>query len=72
MYVCVCAAVSERDILEAIDQGATTVEDVSFCTGAGKHCGTCARALASMVDECAAGGADDGRPLHLRVLTSAA
>jgi bacterioferritin-associated ferredoxin len=72
MYVCICAAVTEREVLEAIDQGAATVEEVSFCTGAGQHCGTCTRALTSIVDACTGDRREAGGSVHLRMLTSAA
>jgi bacterioferritin-associated ferredoxin len=49
MYVCLCNGVTERDILEAIEAGASSVEEVGHCTGAGTRCGTCVRTLAAMV-----------------------
>jgi bacterioferritin-associated ferredoxin len=50
MYVCLCTGVTERDILDAIDAGANSVEEVAHCTGAGTRCGTCRRAVAAMVE----------------------
>lgn len=41
MIVCQCAAVSDRDILRAIDRGATTVKEISRRTGAARCCGSC-------------------------------
>jgi bacterioferritin-associated ferredoxin len=50
MYVCLCNGVTHRDILEAIEAGASSVEEVAHCTGAGTRCGSCVRAVAAMVE----------------------
>ena len=69
MYVCLCNGVSEKDVNEAIAAGASTVEEVGYCTGAGTRCGMCRPVLAAMI-----GTAEDESPcpVRLRVLTSAA
>jgi bacterioferritin-associated ferredoxin len=69
MYVCLCNGVTERDVNEAIAAGASTAEEVAYCTGAGTRCGTCRPVVAAMLDR-----AEDERPcpVRLRVLTSAA
>ena len=42
MIVCVCRGVSEREIAEAIREGACSIDDVGrSCAGAGRDCGTC-------------------------------
>jgi len=41
MYVCVCNAVTERQVKEAIDAGATTVKALSRQLGVGSQCGAC-------------------------------
>jgi bacterioferritin-associated ferredoxin len=46
MYVCLCRAVCERRVGEAIGQGASTVEAVGQMTGAGTDCGGCHRTIA--------------------------
>ncbi len=59
MYVCLCKAVTDRDIARAIDGGARSVEDVTRCTGAGSACGTCREAIAAAA-QAAAGEAPGG------------
>jgi bacterioferritin-associated ferredoxin len=68
MYVCLCTGVTERDIHEALEAGAASVEEVAYCTGAGTRCGTCRATLAAMVEQ------SDESPRRgcLRVLTTAA
>jgi bacterioferritin-associated ferredoxin len=41
MYVCVCNAVTERQLHETIDAGATTVKALNRQLGIGSQCGSC-------------------------------
>ncbi|MGD9989967.1 (2Fe-2S)-binding protein [Pseudonocardia sp.] len=41
MYVCICAAVTETELLECIDSGARTVDEIGDACGAGTGCGGC-------------------------------
>lgn len=51
MYVCVCKAVSDRDIKKLVNEGASSVEDVARCTGAGTQCGSCIPEIACLLEE---------------------
>lgn len=41
MIVCLCHAVSDRDLDRVIEEGASTVEEIGQRCGAGTDCGTC-------------------------------
>jgi bacterioferritin-associated ferredoxin len=41
VIVCLCHAVTERDLERVIAEGASTVEEVGRRCGAGTDCGTC-------------------------------
>lgn len=41
MILCHCAVVRDRDVVEAIQDGARTLAGVCRSTGAGKNCGAC-------------------------------
>jgi bacterioferritin-associated ferredoxin len=41
MYVCVCNAVTEREVHTAIEEGATTVKHLKDQLGVGAECGRC-------------------------------
>lgn len=41
MYVCVCHAVTEKDIYRATCEGVVSVSQLSKKTGLGTQCGTC-------------------------------
>ena len=50
MYICVCHAVTESAIRDAVSAGARNIQDLGFQTGAGTQCGSCvpqARAIIS-------------------------
>ena len=49
MYVCHCNVVTDRDVLEAIANGAGCVADVARETGAGRTCGSCISSLRDLV-----------------------
>ena len=51
MYVCVCLAVTEREVLAAIDGGASSVAAVTRACRAGGDCGACRGHIAKMIDE---------------------
>jgi len=41
MYVCICNNITERDVRQAIDQGACSVRDLNRELGVGSECGKC-------------------------------
>ena len=51
MFVCVCHAVSDVKVREAIEAGARTREDVTFACGAGGDCGACHGHIEDMIEE---------------------
>jgi len=76
MYVCLCLGVTDKTIEKTIAEGATSVEEVMYCTGAGTRCGSCQSAICAMVEE-AVEEAQEAAPAsrssrRLRVLTTAA
>jgi bacterioferritin-associated ferredoxin len=46
MYVCICKAVSQGTVSQAIAKGATTIDAVGAATGAGTDCGSCRKSIA--------------------------
>ena len=41
MIVCLCEALSERNLRRAVRDGACSRFELSQATGAGRHCGNC-------------------------------
>jgi bacterioferritin-associated ferredoxin len=42
MFVCVCNGITHRQVEEAIDAGAGSLEDLTIALGIASGCGTCA------------------------------
>lgn len=55
MYVCICHAVTDRQIDAAIAAGATTEDDVGAVTGAGTGCGGCLQRICDRLTAADAG-----------------
>ena len=75
MYVCLCQGVTDRDIRQTIDEGATTVEEIMYCTRAGTRCGSCIPTIRAFLEEQRERAADSSKRRYLDVLdplTSAA
>lgn len=51
MYVCVCKAVTDKQIHHAINEGACSRRQLHQCTGAGSVCGKCSKHIKQMLDE---------------------
>ena len=54
MIVCLCANVSERELVATINAGATTVKEVGRRCGAGAGCGACKPLIRECVSRCRA------------------
>jgi bacterioferritin-associated ferredoxin len=51
MYVCVCHAVTDKDICKAVDRGAVSLFDVQNELPVASCCGRCEDTARSVVDE---------------------
>lgn len=51
VIICHCGVVSDRKVIECIQDGARTVANVAKCTGAGKGCGVCIHSLRRLLCE---------------------
>lgn len=49
MYVCICNAVTEKEIHEAVKSGCATIYDIIDRTDAGTHCGCCQEYIEEMI-----------------------
>jgi len=56
MYICICSAITDRQIRAAVAAGATSLEDVSMQLGVGAGCGCCREAAQQIVRDAACAG----------------
>jgi bacterioferritin-associated ferredoxin len=52
MYVCICRAVTDKQIREAAHQGLRTVKALKECMGLADECAKCARCAQQILREC--------------------
>ena len=63
MYVCVCRAVTERQICEAAQGGACTLRDLRQTLGVSRDCGRCASFARECLDQARQGQSRSGQRL---------
>jgi bacterioferritin-associated ferredoxin len=51
MFVCICRAVTEDSVREAIRDGASSVSEVESACRAGGDCGACRGTIENILDE---------------------
>lgn len=52
MYLCICKSVSDKQIRQAVAQGARTVGALSIQFGIGRDCGKCLDSISECLDLC--------------------
>ena len=52
MYVCLCNAVTDKEIAQAVSDGANSFSSVQTTTGAATGCGSCKRTAEIIIDQC--------------------
>ncbi len=51
MYVCICNGITDRQIREAIAEGASSVEELHDTLGVASQCGSCSEHALSLIHE---------------------
>ena len=49
MYICVCKAVTDSQIITAIEGGVCTRKQLIHCFGVGKDCGKCNKEITALL-----------------------
>jgi len=71
MVLCVCQAVSDREVDAAIREGARSLAEVARVCGAGTDCGCCQTAIERRIEQACSGSCADC-PRQRHELASAA
>jgi bacterioferritin-associated ferredoxin len=50
MYICICRAVTDRQLRSAIEGGACTRKELAECLGVGRVCGKCNSDVKALLD----------------------
>lgn len=51
MYVCLCAGVTDKEIVEAVAEGCCSIEALQDHLAVGKNCGQCRQMAEQIVEE---------------------
>ena len=51
MYVCICNAVTERQVRECVSSGASSLDELASRLGLGAGCGRCRECAAGLLEE---------------------
>lgn len=51
MYICICNAITEKDIHQAVKQGISTMEMLSELTSVSRQCGCCKNHAHQILEE---------------------
>ncbi len=51
MYICICNAITDRQIVQAAEQGARSPEDLAHGLGVGLGCGRCTSCAKTLLQE---------------------
>ena len=51
MYVCLCKAVTDTQIVEAVDRGADHLSHLAEASGVGTGCGCCRETVQQIIDK---------------------
>ena len=70
MYICICHAVTDADIRQAVDGGAANFRDLSNVTDCGTQCGCCVVQARNVLNKALVDQSSAASREHLRVVSS--
>lgn len=51
MYVCICNAIKESQVVSSVQEGNSDLDSVSADLGVGMYCGSCVNVVKALIDE---------------------
>jgi bacterioferritin-associated ferredoxin len=57
MYICICNAVTDREIVEQVQRGAASIEAIRFELGVATCCGLCTDCATKLIEDTLSAGA---------------
>jgi len=64
LYLCICNAITERQVRETAQAGARSVDDLTFALGVGAGCGRCRECAAELLNRL------DEKPIQIELAPS--
>jgi bacterioferritin-associated ferredoxin len=70
MYICICNAVTDSAIRDAVEDGARSLRELSFRTGCSTQCGRCVGRAREVMNEALADIGEAPAPVDLLIVNS--
>jgi bacterioferritin-associated ferredoxin len=70
MYICICHAVNDSAIREAVNEGVSSFRDLSTRTGCGTQCGSCIQLAREVMDQALTAAGSPLSAVKLQVVPS--
>jgi len=70
MYICICHAVNESAIRQAVNEGVSSFRELSARTACGTQCGTCVNLAREVMDQALADAGSPKSTVELQVVSS--
>ena len=70
MYICICNAVTDSAIRDAVEDGARTLRELSFRTGCSTQCGRCVWRAREVMNEALADIGEARAAVNLQVVST--
>jgi bacterioferritin-associated ferredoxin len=51
MYICICNAITEREVKACVERGACSLDELAFELGVGSGCGRCRECATQLLQE---------------------
>jgi len=51
MYVCICRGITDKQLIKSVDEGATTMKELSAELGIGSQCGKCCQCAKKILNQ---------------------
>ena len=51
MYICICKAVTDKQLVNAIEVGVCSRRELTHCLGVGKDCGKCNKEIKTLLKQ---------------------
>jgi bacterioferritin-associated ferredoxin len=51
MYICICNAITEREVKACVARGASSIDELTFELGVGSGCGRCRECATQLLQE---------------------
>lgn len=67
MYICICNAITDKQVIDAIEHGASSLDDLKTQLGLATCCGSCAKTAVEYIQSAKQSQLTSARPIAYEV-----